>query len=78
MEIENVRNILLQEWDPLDVGDNANLADEYDAYLPTILNLVNAGHTSHEIVEYLKGVEENMGITLPAERRTKAAFLLAG
>jgi hypothetical protein len=78
MELRNLRAILLKEWDPLEVGDNPNLFDEYELYLPGILSFVNAGHTSNEIAEYLKGIEESLEITLPAERRMTVARLLSG
>jgi hypothetical protein len=78
MELKEVRTILLEEWDPLDVGDNPNLADEYESYLPGLLKFLKAGRSIHEIADYLKGIEDSLGITPPSERRMKAAALLAG
>jgi hypothetical protein len=34
---QRVRNILLKDWDPLIVGDNPHIADEYDDLIPGIL-----------------------------------------
>jgi hypothetical protein len=78
MELKEVRTILLKEWDPLNVGDNPNLADEYESYLPELLKFLKAHHSIHEIADYLEGIENSFGITPPSARRVKAAALLAG
>lgn len=77
MELTDVRMILLREWDPLDVGDNPNLANEYDNYLPELLKFLKDGRSSHEIADYLQGIEDRLGITPPSERRHKTSALLA-
>jgi hypothetical protein len=41
----------LQEWDPLGVTDEAE--DEYDAYVPTIYQMLITRKPRHEIVNYL-------------------------
>jgi hypothetical protein len=76
MELKKVKAIVLKEWDPLDVGDNPHLSDEYDAYLPELIRLLKAGCTSHEVAEHLKAIEDKLGVTLPSERRKRAAALL--
>jgi len=78
MEFKEARIILLKEWDPLDVNDNPHLVDEYDSYLPELIRLLKADHTGEEIANYLKEIEDNLGVTLPSERRTRAAELLVG
>ena len=35
--IARVRRVLLDQWDPLNVGDNRKLSDEYDSYLGEIV-----------------------------------------
>jgi hypothetical protein len=34
MDAKEIRAILLGLWDPLSIGDNPHLSDEYDAYIP--------------------------------------------
>lgn len=34
----SIREILLSQWDPLNVGENENLHDEYDDVIRTILD----------------------------------------
>src|SRR5262245_7382612 len=53
-----IRNILLTDWDPLGIGDNPNLANEYDDYILGILNLVDAHCTVNELERYLLAIEE--------------------
>ena len=38
--IQSIRAILLNDWDPLIVGDNPHLSDEYDDYIPAIVKLL--------------------------------------
>jgi hypothetical protein len=56
---ETVRAILLQDWDPLIVGDNPNLADEYDRYLPEIIRLLNSDCTIEQMEAYLASIERD-------------------
>lgn len=60
MKIHSIRKILLQSWDPLGVGDNSDLADEYDAYLPLIYDLLNSSCTYSELLDHLKNIEDKM------------------
>ena len=55
--LRSVRAILLLDWDPLDIGDNPNLADEYDAYIPGILRLMRERAAADEISQYLEILE---------------------
>ncbi len=43
MKPNEIRNILLTDWDPLNVGDSPKLMDEYDCYIPGILTLLSKG-----------------------------------
>ncbi|SFK55551.1 hypothetical protein [Methylocapsa palsarum] len=54
---KRIRTILLKDWDPLGVGDNPNLADEYDAYIPSVLALLGNHCTVDELERHLLGVE---------------------
>jgi hypothetical protein len=76
MTNNEIKTVLLNDWDPIDVGDNPNLSDEYDAYLPDLIELVTDGASGDEIARYLKTVEETLGLKLPTERRRRAADAL--
>jgi hypothetical protein len=74
---QQIREILLAEWDPLNVGDSPKLADEYDRYIPGVLALVNKGASVPEIEQFLRGVEASFGINPEPQRSRRAAIRLA-
>jgi hypothetical protein len=54
-----IRAILLREWDPLSVGDNPHLADEYDSYIPTLYRLLENAPTVERIAAVLERIEKD-------------------
>jgi hypothetical protein len=80
---DEIRSILMSEWDPIGVNDTPE-ADEYDGYVGPVLNLLNARASSDEIAAYLRKVEtERMGLTdaqgkplLQAQNRNRAVHSL--
>lgn len=67
-----VREILLKDWDPIEVADIAP-ADEYDSYIGGIVRLIAERASAEEIARHLRNVAETqMGIT-GNEGRTRAA-----
>jgi hypothetical protein len=71
-----VRDILLPDWDPLGIGANVSLADEYDAYLPTLLNLLAHGPSVQQVMQYLESIETALGGVSASERRLRTAWRL--
>jgi hypothetical protein len=75
-----IRRILMSNWDPIGVSDVPEPADEYDRYIGGIFDLLNRGASGREITRYLLWVEtDRMGLTdlsgdplLPAEIRAAA------
>src|ERR1700683_3813801 len=58
-----IRSILMSEWDPIDVKDTPEAADEYDLYLVDVYKLVVQGAPPSKIAAYLRYVEvERMGL----------------
>ena len=78
IQFDEIRQILLRDWDPVGVGDNPNLADEYDGYLGGIMRLMENGCSFSELQQHLAHIEEELGIQLPNEQRSKAARALLG
>ena len=74
--VQTVREILLRDWDPLGIGDNISLADEYDSYIPTLLNLLTREPAVGDIIRCLEGIEAVLGGTAVSERRLRAAWRL--
>jgi hypothetical protein len=75
-----IRRILMSEWDPIGVNDTPEAADEYDGYIGSVLDLLNAKASSDDVAAYLRKVEtERMGLTdaqgdplLPTQERDAA------
>jgi hypothetical protein len=76
LKLQNIRAVLLRDWDPADIGDNPNLADEYDDYLAEVFNLLRERADESRLYEHLLGLEKDFGIQLPEERRAKTVEAL--
>ncbi len=61
----SVRSVLFYEWDPIGVNGNANLSDEYDAYVAEIASVVNDGSAAEAVADRLHEIE----LRLLAKRR---------
>lgn len=64
--IDQVRKVLLADWDPLHVGSNPMLSDEYDSYLGKVLRTLDTGE-AERIVDLLVELESDLGVE-PAHR----------
>ncbi len=64
--LQKVRSILFREWDPIGVGNNQNLADEYDSYARKIVRLLKKESIAEvELYQVLKKFEDNdIGISI--------------
>jgi hypothetical protein len=76
MRIEEVRNILVHDWDPIDIGDNPNPFDEYDEYIPGLIQLMDGGCGKLAIVAFLEDIERGLHLNGSVERRERAATAL--
>jgi hypothetical protein len=65
------RRVLLRDWDPLDIGENPALADEYDAYLACVVRLLAVRSSAAEVGGYLKDVETKLGVHVATGRRER-------
>jgi hypothetical protein len=78
MTRDEVRSILPRDWDPLCIGDNPNLSDEYDEFLPKLLRLLDAGKSVTAIAAYLVSVENYLEILPRPEEAMQVAARLSG
>jgi hypothetical protein len=67
--VDRVRAILLRYWDPLDIGENAALRDEYDGFLSSVVKLLREGSSSAAFVAALQDIEVELGCTVSPEKR---------
>jgi hypothetical protein len=64
-----IQKILVEEWDPVGVGDIPEAQDEYDSYVPEIYKMLISKKSMYEIFEYLWWLEtEHMGLTGDRQR----------
>lgn len=63
---QELRRLLMQEWDPIGVKDAPEAADEYDGYRSPLMQLLRDGAAAERIADYLTTAERGMGLT-PAE-----------
>jgi hypothetical protein len=69
---------LLQEWDPIGIGDDPDAANEYDAYAGQVFSSLQGGGTAASIRDYLDWVEaEQMGLSVRSRRTEEVAGKIA-
>ena len=64
-DLNTIREILLQHWDPIGVGDAPDAVDEYDHYAIKILQMLEAEEGRDRIEAYLGSVTvDRMGLRI--------------
>ena len=61
MEINEIRTIFLKYWDPILIGDNELLIDEYDNYVNSMFGYLKRDNID-DIVDLLILFENKMGV----------------
>ena len=75
---DEVPSILPRDWDPLGIGDNPNLSDEYDAHIPELIRLLGAGESAYVIAAYFWSIENRRGVIQLPEKAMEIAVRLSG
>jgi len=71
-KLDLVRKAILKNWDPIGVKDEPSAQDEYDAYLPAIVGLIEKRAPVNELARYLTDITTlEMGM-VEAEARDRA------
>ena len=69
-----IHDVLIKEWDPIGVGDQPLAQDEYDSYIPGIINLLTIGADRVRLIDHLQQLETvSMGLRGDCERNTLVA-----
>lgn len=64
---ESIRQVLVEDWDPLDIGDEEGLDDEYDAYVTPVYRIFVGSRSENDLIEQLGRIEaDEIGVT-PAD-----------
>lgn len=53
---KQVKDILMNDWDPIGIKNNPNAKAEYDEYALRIVGMLYSGSNENKIVEYLNMV----------------------
>ena len=73
---EQIRNLLMAEWDPIGVADEPEARSEYDAYIGLVADRLRRGEPIEDVAAVLDDAERNMGLKeRPDETRRVAALL---
>ena len=76
---EQIRQILLNDWDPIGIRDVPEAQDEYDSYVGGVYRLLADGASAVEVAKHLAHVEgEQMGLPSSADVRLSVATKLCG
>ncbi len=60
---EQIRRVLMSDWDPIGVKDVPEAQDEYDSYVYGLFKLLLKGASETEIIELLHSIEaKDMGL----------------
>ena len=71
-----LRQILIDEWDPLNISGNPALSDEYDAFIPGLYRLLKTCTAQTQIEDYLNDAEHKLETAVDQSTRERAAALL--
>lgn len=72
--LENVRQVLMSDWDPIGIRDVSEARDEYDDYARQIVRRLAAGASTAELCKRLLEIETAaMGLPGNRERANEAA-----
>jgi hypothetical protein len=76
---DQIKDVLLKEWDPIGIQAIPEAQDEYDGYVPRIHSMLSARKSVEEVLEYLLWLEaEHMGLTPDRQRTRRLAESLVG
>lgn len=56
---DSIRRVLFHVWDPIGVGDNPKLRDEYDSYIAPVYRILCGSRSEQELIDYLFRTERD-------------------
>jgi hypothetical protein len=63
-ELEAIKRLFLDEWDPIGVAEFPEACDEYDSYALQVFTSLHNGARAESIADYLSWLErDHMGLT---------------
>ena len=52
-----LRTLLLEQWDPIGIGDVPECVDEYNDYIPRLAGILRRGGHTEDVARYLTEIE---------------------
>jgi len=68
-----IRRMLWTDWDPIGINQFSGTADEYDSYVPALVELVRKGASERALFDWLWTLETNH-LGLEGDRRNTKQF----
>jgi hypothetical protein len=69
-----VRDVLLHDWDPIGVCNNAQASNEYDSYVETICRMLVSGADAQKLADHLSQLESvSMGLSFSSRNLPEVA-----
>ena len=76
-ETDRIRRILLDHWDPIGLA-GIMPDDEYDSYIPAIIEAAGHPDAYARLWEFLAGIEMDVSSVDEMKRQTAISLILAG
>lgn len=76
---DSIRQVLIEDWDPIGVRGVPEASDEYDSYIARLYRILIGSRSIPEIVDCLARIErEEMGVATSGDVRGRVAEKLLG
>ncbi len=73
-----IRDVLMNNWDPIGIKNEPACRDEYDSYIGTVYRLLTSRASTEQIAAHLANVQTTMmGLLAPANQCLPVAEKLA-
>ena len=59
--MDSIRQVLVQDWNPIGVNENRKLHDEYDSYIAPVYRLLTESASAEDIAKFLYIAEHELG-----------------
>ena len=69
--IRRIREIFMQDWDPIGIHDMRGAEDEYDSYIMPVYSILREQPSEQALIDYLRWVETKRMEVHPPQKRLK-------
>jgi hypothetical protein len=70
---DSIRQVLIRDWDPIGIGDETAITDEYDAYIAPVYRILAGSRADDDLIACLRRIErDELGIDRSDPDRLKS------